>query len=593
MNLRDGLRFLGRHLAPQRRALLWLALWSAVEALPAFLSGILVAAAVDRGFLAGRPLEGIAWLAALAGVWVVGALGTRQAYPWLAATVEPLRDSMVSELVAVSLRTALRDDDPGQGAVVAQATVQVEMARELFATLLRTMRQLLAAGLAALGGLAVLSPLLALVVGGLVLPAVGLFAVLVRVLVRRYRTEVLAQEEVTARAAPVVQGARDVVVAGAQARAARHVGEAVEAQAEAERASARARAWRLPVVVLGAHVPLLALLAVSPWLLEEGRLTVGEVVGGVVYLATGLEPAIQLVVNAAGTIVVNLGVVLGRLAETCAAPPAPAAGAPGAHPAGSDVDVDRVTFGYSAHAEPVIRDLSLHVAAGAHLAVVGPSGIGKSTLADLLTGLSAPQAGCVRLGGVPLAGVDEAHLRRTVALIPQEAYVFAGSVRDNLRYLRPDATDEDLDRSVDAVGLGGTVARLGGYDAAIDPGDGTLSPAARQLVALARVHLSPADVVVLDEATCHLDPVAEAWAEQAFARRPGTLVVIAHRISSALRAERVLVMDADATVLGRHEELLQRSALYAQLVGHWTGAPLDDAPAEACTPVDRRPAVRV
>jgi ATP-binding cassette subfamily C protein len=152
---------------------------------------------------------------------------------------------------------------------------------------------------------------------------------------------------------------------------------------------------------------------------------------------------------------------------------------------------------------------------------------------------------------------------------------------------------QPVDRSVAAVGhLGGTVARLGGLDAAIDPGDGTLSPGSRRLIALARVYVSPAEIVVLDEATCHLDPVAEAWAEQAFAQRPGTLVVIAHQISSALRAEWILMMDAAATVVGRHEELLQRSALYAQLVGYWTDAPDRRVPTGRHRLVDRQPAAR-
>lgn len=152
---------------------------------------------------------------------------------------------------------------------------------------------------------------------------------------------------------------------------------------------------------------------------------------------------------------------------------------------------------------------------------------------------------------------------------------------------------QPVDRPVAAVGrLGETVARLGGLDAAIDPGDGTLSPGSRRLIALARVYVSPAEIVVLDEATCHLDPVAEAWAEQAFAQRPGTLVVIAHQISSALRAEWILMMDAAATVVGRHEELLQRSALYAQLVGYWTDAPDRRVPTGRHRLVDRQPAAR-
>jgi len=121
--------------------------------------------------------------------------------------------------------------------------------------------------------------------------------------------------------------------------------------------------------------------------------------------------------------------------------------------------------------------------------------------------------------------------------------------------------------SAEAVGLGPLARRLGGFGAVVDPA--VLSQGERQLVALGRAHLSPAPVVLLDEATCHLDPAAEERAENAFARRPGTLVVVAHRISSARRADRVLVMDGVHADCGRHEELLDRSALYRDLVGDW------------------------
>ncbi|MGH3566654.1 MAG: ATP-binding cassette domain-containing protein [Pseudonocardia sp.] len=581
MTLTDGGRLLRLHLGPQRAALWRLAAWSAVEGLPAFLSGLLIAGAIDRGFLAGRPLVGFGWLAVLAALWAVGALATRQVYPWLAAAVEPLRDSLVTALVAASLRRVLAGG-AADGSSLVQATVQVETVRALVSALLRNMRQLLTAAIAALGGLAVLSPLLAAVVGGFVLAAVALFAALLRVLFTRYRTVVLAEERVVALAAPAIIGVRDVVVAAAEDRVAGQVGEAIEAEAEATRALARARAWRLPVVILGAHLPLLALLALSPWLLAEGYLTVGQIVGGVYYLFSGLEPAIQLLVNAGGTIFVSLGVVLNRLAEACAEPLVARSPAPGVIPTGCDLVLAGATFAYSPHADPVVRDLTIDIPHGLHLAVVGPSGVGKSTLANLLARLATPQRGELWLGGLPMEQIDESHLRQTVALIPQEAYVFAGTVRENLTYLRPQVSESDLDTAVAAIGLEQALSRLGGYGGEIEPGGGSLSPGERQLIALARTYLSPAGVVILDEATCHLDPVAEARAEQAFALRHGTLVVIAHRISSARRADRILVMDGAEPRLGTHEDLLRDSTLYAELVGHWGGlASVSGQPPEA------------
>jgi len=111
------------------------------------------------------------------------------------------------------------------------------------------------------------------------------------------------------------------------------------------------------------------------------------------------------------------------------------------------------------------------------------------------------------------------------------------------------------------------VERLGGYGADVDAS--TLSAGEQQLVTLVRAYLSPAPLAILDEAACHLDPMAEGQVEEAFARRQGSLIVIAHRISSALRAQRLLVMDGPHVLVGTHEELLARSSLYRDLVGHW------------------------
>ncbi|WP_461029983.1 ATP-binding cassette domain-containing protein, partial [Streptomyces sparsus] len=229
-----------------------------------------------------------------------------------------------------------------------------------------------------------------------------------------------------------------------------------------------------------------------------------------------------------------------------------------------------VTFAYGPRARPVIDRLDLTVAHGEHLAVVGPSGIGKSTLTALLAGLLPPGEGTVLLDGVPVGDGrgpvgPEAAAART--LLPQQAYVFTGSVEDNLRYLRPDASDGQLAATLDAMDLGPLVERLGGLDAEVDPE--ALSQGERQQLALGRAHLSPAPLLLLDEATCHLDPDAEARAEAALAARPGTLLVVAHRLSSARRADRVLIMDGTRARSGTHEELLGTSPLYRELVGVW------------------------
>jgi ATP-binding cassette subfamily C protein len=230
--------------------------------------------------------------------------------------------------------------------------------------------------------------------------------------------------------------------------------------------------------------------------------------------------------------------------------------------------VDGVTFCYGRHAEPVVKALDMVIPEGQHLAMVGPSGAGKSTLAGLLAATHVPDQGQVRLGGVPVVDLDPQSLARHRVLIPQEAYVFAGTLGENLRYLHPSATRAELDAVVADLGLRALVDRLGGYDAVLDPG--TLSAGQRQLIAVARAHLTPVPVLILDEATCHLDHATEERVERVLAgRKGGTLIVVAHRINSALRAQRVVLMDGASLVMGTHRELLATAPLYRDLVmGH-------------------------
>ncbi|WP_433217322.1 ATP-binding cassette domain-containing protein [Microtetraspora malaysiensis] len=326
-------------------------------------------------------------------------------------------------------------------------------------------------------------------------------------------------------------------------------------------------------------LPVLLVLAYGPGL----GASAGAVVGTLAYVVQSLAPALGGLVEGLGVSGVRLAASVARIRETT---PLPGPGSrragtgrgrtatsreprPGprrtrtVRPRDARVELRGVTFAYGPEAEPVVSGLDLVLPEGCRLAVVGPSGLGKSTLAALVTGLLEPSSGEVRIGGVPARDVDPA----ARVLIPQEAYVFHGTLRENVTYLASAAPDA-VRRAIDEVGMAELAHRLGGLSAEVNPA--ALSAGERQLIALTRAYLSPARLVILDEATCHLDPAAEARAEAAFARRGGTLVVVAHRLTSALRARHVLLMDGTRVRLGTHDELVAVSPLYRDLLGQWT-----------------------
>ncbi|PNE35143.1 ABC transporter ATP-binding protein [Streptomyces eurocidicus] len=665
---REGLRFLRR----RRGVVGWLAVWSAVEAAHTFGFGYALAKALDSGFLAGRAGVGTGWLGVAAVAVVAGAYGTGRTYGGVAGLVEPLRDGLVRRVVPAALRDADR-------AAVSRLTHQVEIARDASAGLVMVSRSFVFTAAGALTGLFLLAPaLLAVVLPPLAL-GLGLFLATLRPLARRQETFLAADEALARALGEAAAGLRDITAGGAERRVRAETGALVDAERRASAALARWAVLRVVALAVAGQLPVVLLLAATPWLLDRS-VTPGALVGALAYLTQSLLPALQSLLHGLGASGARLAVVLRRL--TAGRPSAPKAGArdggadrawgvrlrqgvrqagpglgvadvergerPGrrgggveaaeardARDGGADraggvrlrqgvrqvgpglggADVERgerpgrrdggaeaaeaveecrtvrapaegpavelrgVTFAYGEGADPVVDALDLVVPAGSHLAVVGPSGIGKSTLAGLVAGLLTPRSGEVRIGGRPPG--DPAGR----VLIPQEAYVFSGTLGDNLRYLRADpVTERELAGAAEALGMSELVARLGGFGAALAPGE--LSAGERQQVALARAYLSAAPVALLDEATCHLDPAAEARAERAFARRPGTtLIVIAHRAASARRADRVLVMDGPRTRCGDHRELLAESPLYRDL----TGAPDPRLPARAPSHPPRSP----
>jgi ABC-type multidrug transport system fused ATPase/permease subunit len=565
------------------RRLIQIAIWSVAEAAPAFVIGHAIARAIEDGFAAARPWVGLGWLAVLGAAWLVAAIGARQVVLALAALVEPFRDQLLRHVVDATLHRATAPGSPDAGpagpgdhTAVARSTLQVELARDSLASVISVVRSFAFTVLSVVLGMMTLIPEVLWLVIPPFAAGLGLFLISLPALARRQRAFILADEDTVETVTTVVTGLRDIVACGAEERVGAAADRQVARQAATGRALARVTAVRTLSLAVGGWLPVVTVLAGAPWLLRGGA-GAGVIVGTLAYVTQSLTPALNGLVEGLGVSGVRLAVSLDRILDpengAAARDPRPPRATP-IPPGRARVELQGVTFAYGARAEPVIADLDLVVPDGDHLAVVGPSGIGKSTLAALISGLLAPGEGKVLVGGVPAGHVAPADR----VLIPQEAYVFRGPLRDNLTYLagtggRPAPAQRAIEEAVAAVGMTQLVRRLGGYSADVDPA--ALSAGERQLIALVRAYLSAARLVILDEATCHLDPAAEAHAEEAFARRDGTLIVIAHRISSALRARRVLLMDGTRVLLGTHAELIGAAPLYADLVGLWQPPALD------------------
>jgi ABC-type multidrug transport system fused ATPase/permease subunit len=249
-------------------------------------------------------------------------------------------------------------------------------------------------------------------------------------------------------------------------------------------------------------------------------------------------------------------------------------------PAGETVEAKKVRFAYR-EGRDVLNGIDLNLAPGDRLAVVGPSGAGKSTIALLLAGVHPPRTGSVEIGGVEASSLPPAQLREEIALLTQENHVFAGTLRDNLSLVAPDAGDDVLWRAMRAVDAEAWATALpNGLDSDLGPLGTPLTPAKAQQLALARLVLADPHTLVLDEATSLLDPRASRQLERSLGRllEGRTVVSIAHRLYSAHDADRVAVVDSGRIVEhGTHAELLAAGGTYASLWHSWQGVP-DDAP---------------
>jgi ATP-binding cassette subfamily B protein len=336
--------------------------------------------------------------------------------------------------------------------------------------------------------------------------------------------------------------------------------------------SVKVSTWYFGLIEFAGIASSALIVGVGGWLVHRGTVSLGTVVAFVLLLANLFDPVQQLsqLYNTLQSAAAALHKLFGILdaepdvAESPTPTPLPAVG---------DVDVRNITFSYTGASQPALSGVSVSLAAGTRLALVGPTGAGKSTLAKLMARLYDPQEGQVLFGSVDLRDASMEDLRRRIVVIPQEGFLFDGSVRDNLLIARPDATEQMLLTALDNLGLRERFESLPeGLDTQVRERGSRLSAGERQLVALSRAALVDPAVLVLDEATSNLDPGTEMLIEAALEKLMAgrSVIVVAHRLSTVQRADKIAVVsDARITEIGSHDELIGMNGHYAALVNNW------------------------
>lgn len=336
--------------------------------------------------------------------------------------------------------------------------------------------------------------------------------------------------------------------------------------------SVRVSTWYFALIEFSGVLASGLMIGIGGWFVHRGTVTLGTVVAFVLLLSSLFDPVQQLsqlynTVQSAGAALNKLFSILDAVPEVDEHPAAIEL------PKTGELKVTGVLFAYDASPVPALDGVSITVGVGEKLALVGPTGAGKSTLAKLMARLYDPAVGTVEFGGVNLKMATMNSLRKRIVVVPQEGFLFNGTIRDNLRIARADATDAEIEAAISAIGATEHFAQFSdGLDTQVRERGSRLSAGERQLVALARAALVDPAVLILDEATSNLDPGTEAEVEHALERlmTGRTVIVVAHRLSTVQRADRIAVVaDARIAELGTHSELLALNGHYAQLANAW------------------------
>lgn len=474
-----------------------------------------------------------------------------------------LRELFVDRVLALP---ASEVDHAGSGDLSARGTVDVAAVGALVAP------DVLASAVQALlimAAVFALDPLL----GAIGVAGLSGIAVAARWYLRRARSAYLAQgaavsvmaEQLAATAA----GARTVEALGLRERRIEACAQAIDENTLAQSRTLFLRSVLFPAVDVSYVIPVAGILLIGSVLYAHGSVSLGAVVAAALYLRQLSQPldAIlqrleQLQASVASLARVE-GVALGGAVD------------PYTEQAPANHVLEIIGAGFAYGARHVLDDVNLTVRPGERIALVGPSGAGKTTLARLISGAARPTEGTVSVGGVPVADLDPERLRREVVLVTQESHVFRDSLRNNLLIGDPDATDDELGEALAGVAADQWLAELpDGLDTMLGGGGLAIDPPRAQQLALARVILADPHTVVLDEATAMLGPLTARHTERHLAAvlEGRTVIAVAHRLHTAHDADRVgMMQDGRLVELGSHDELIALNGAYARLWRSWHG----------------------
>jgi len=573
---RRSLRLLGSLLRPVRARVV-LTLFVVVVSTAAQVAGpALIAFGIDRGLPAALDQD-LVPLGVAVGVYLVtGVLGA-VLIAWYTMLSARVSQAVLFDLRTRVFRHAQRlslefHEKYTSGRIIARQTSDLEAIRELLDSGLNGLvRGVLYMGFTGVA-LALLDPVSALVIAGALVPLFVLTRWFQTRSQRGFRRTRVASARVIVKFVETMTGIRAVKAFRAEKRNEKEFAGLVEEYRDANAGVIKLFGVFDPGLVLIGNTAVAVVLLVGGFRVVGGGLEIGALLAVLLYTRRFFDPMEDMAMfyNAYQSAAAALEKISGVLEEAPSVPdpadPVDLWTAQGA------LDFDHVTFGYN-DGRVILPDLDLHIPAGQTVALVGTTGAGKSTLAKLVARFYDPTAGSVSLDSVDLRRLHPKDLRRAIVMVTQEAYLFSGSVAENIALGKPDASFEEIEAAAKAVGADAFIRELpNGYDTDVNKRGGRVSAGQRQLLSFARAFLANPAVLILDEATASLDIPSERLVQEGLTTllADRTAIIIAHRLSTVAIADRVLVMEHGRIVEdGTPADLIGGTGRFAKLHAAW------------------------